>query len=117
MTTFAMASGSDGLVAAWETQQQIYSAVLSPDRKQVSTATPMDGAGVRKHPSVAINSHGDRLVAWTEGTAWARGGSVAWQLQDRAGRRLASGTNAGSIPVWGLVSAVARPDGSFLVIH
>jgi hypothetical protein len=117
MTTFAMASGPGGLVAAWETQQQIYSALLSPDPKQVSSVTSMDGAGVRKHPSVAINSRGDRLIAWTEGTAWARGGSVAWQLQDRAGRRLGSGTNAGSVPVWGLVSAVARPDGSFLIIH
>jgi hypothetical protein len=117
MTTFAMASGPDGIVAAWETQQQIYSAVLSPDLMQVLPVNAMEGAGLRKHPSVAINAQGDRLIAWTEGTAWARGGSLAWQLRDRAGRRLASGTNAGPVPVWGLVSAVARPDGSFLVIH
>ena len=65
----------------------------------------------------SINAQGDSLIAWTEGTAWARGGSLAWQLRDRAGRRLASGTNAGPVPVWGLVSAVTRPDGSFLVIH
>ena len=117
MTTFAMAAGADGIVAAWETQQQIYSAVLNSARKEVSTVVPMPGAGVRKHPSVAINARGDRLIAWTEGTAWARGGSVAWQLQDRGGRTLASGSNAGSVPVWGLVSVVARPDGSFLVFH
>jgi hypothetical protein len=70
---------------------------------------------MRKHPSLAINGAGDRLIAWTEGTAWARGGTVAWELQDRTGRRLASGANAGAVPVWGLVSAIARPDGSFLI--
>jgi len=117
MTTFALAQGPDGIVAAWETQQQIYSAMLTPGRKQASSVTPMDGTGVRKHPSVAINSDGDRLTAWTEDTAWARGGSVAWQLQDRAGQRLAAGANAGSVPAWGLVSAVARPGGSFVIIH
>jgi hypothetical protein len=115
MTTFAMANGPDGIVAAWETQQQIYSAVLNPDERRVSLVTSMAGTGMRKHPSVAINGAGDRLIAWTEGTAWARGGTVAWELQDRTGRRLASGANAGAVPVWGLVSAIARPDGSFLI--
>jgi hypothetical protein len=117
LTTFGMAAGPDGIVAAWETEQQIYSAVLNPDGTRVSSVTSMDGTAVRKHPSVAINLRGDRLIAWTDGTAWARGGSLAWQLQDRAGRWLASGANAGSVPVWGLVSAVARPDGSFLILH
>jgi hypothetical protein len=117
MTTFAMAVSSDGLVAAWETAQQIHSAVLDPEHRTIGPVTPVAGTGVRKHPSVAINAAGDRLIAWTEGTAWARGGTVAWQLQDRAGRLSASAANAGSVPVWGLVSVVPRPDGSFLIIH
>jgi hypothetical protein len=116
MTTFAMTDGPDGIVAAWETQQQIFTALMKPDGR-VSTAIPISGPGVRKHPSVAINATGDRLIAWTEGTAWARGGTAAWELQDRTGQRLAVGANAGPVPVWGLVSAVARPDGSFLIIR
>jgi hypothetical protein len=116
MTTFAMTDGPDGVVAAWETQQQIFTALLKPDGR-VSTAIPISGPGVRKHPSVAINATGDRLIAWTEGTAWARGGTAAWELQDRTGQPLAVGANAGPVPVWGLVSAVARPDGSFLIIR
>jgi hypothetical protein len=117
MTTFAMTSAPGGILAAWETQQQIYSALLDPEGRLVSPVKPMDGSGLRKHPSVAINAAGDRLIAWTEGTAWARGGTVAWELQDRGGRRLASGANAGAVPVWGLVSAIARADGSFLITH
>ncbi len=117
MTTFAMAAAPDGIVAAWETQQQIYSAVLNPDRRQISAVTAMAGTAVRKHPSVAIDVAGDRLIAWTEGTAWARGGTVAWEVRNRWDERIASRANAGVVPVWGLVSAVARPDGSFLILH
>jgi hypothetical protein len=117
MTTFAMAVSPDGLLATWETAQQIYSAVLDPERHTIGPVTPVAGSGVRKHPSVAINAAGDRLIAWTEGTAWARGGTVAWQLQNSAGRLSASAANAGSVPVWGLVSVVSRPDGSFLILH
>lgn len=117
MTTFAMASSADGIVAAWETQQQIYSAVLKPESREVSTITPIGAGAVRKHPSVAINEAGDRLIAWTEGTAWARGGTVAWELRDRSGRTLTSRAGAGTVPVWGLVAAVVRKDGSFLILH
>lgn len=117
MTTFAMAAAPDGIVAAWETQQQIYSAVLDPDGRLISTVTSMAGRALRKHPSVAINAAGDRLIAWTEGTAWARGGTVAWELRDRSGVKQASRSNAGTVPVWSLVSAIARRDGSFLILH
>jgi hypothetical protein len=117
MTTFAMAAAPGGIVAAWETQQQVYSALLDPDRRVISAVTAMAGAAVRKHPTVAINAAGDRLIAWTEGTAWARGGTVAWELRNQNGGRVASGANAGAVPVWGLVSAIPRPDGSFLIVH
>ena len=100
-----------------ETRQQIYSAVLKPDSGEVSTITPVEGSAIRKHPSVAINAAGDRLIAWTEGTAWARAGTVAWELRDRSGVTLAAKANAGTVPVWGLVSALVRKDGSFLILH
>ena len=117
MTTFAMAPRGGDIVAAWETQQQIYSAVLTPESRRVSTPSAMSGTALRKHPSVAVNATGDTLYAWTEGTAWARGGTVAWELRDRAGVRLQSASAAGEVPVWSLVASVARSDGSFLLIH
>lgn len=117
MTTFAMARRGTDIVAAWETQQQIYSAVLTPGSLRAQTPTAMSGTAVRKHPSVAVSGGGDTLFAWTEGTAWARGGTVAWEIRDRAGARAASASAAGEVPVWSLVAAVARPDGSFLLIH
>jgi hypothetical protein len=117
MTTFALAAAPDGIVAAWETALQIYSATLDAEGRQIGPVTPMAGTGVRKHPSVAINAAGDRLIAWTEDTAWARGGTLAWELRNRNGDRVASASNAGVVPVWGLVSAIARPDHGFVILH
>ena len=117
MTTFAMVNAGRRILAAWETAQQLYLAELDPVQKTFAAPTAIAGAGVRKHPSVAVNAAGDRLVAWTEGTAWARGGTLAWQLQDSTGQVLAAEPDAGPVPVWGLVAAVARRDGSFLVVR
>ena len=117
MTTYALAETGDGLVAAWETAQQIYSTVLNPKTGSVGTIAEMPGKGSRKHPSVAINGSGDRLIAWTEGTAWNRGGTAAWRLTDRNGTQIGASQNAGAVPVWGLVSAVALRDGSFVVFR
>jgi hypothetical protein len=117
MTTFALAETKEGLLAAWETQQQIYSATLDPVTGRLSGLAAVPGAGTRKHPSIAVNEAGDRLLAWTEGTAWNRGGTVAWRLTDSAGAELAASAGAGPVPVWGLVAALALRDGSFVILR
>jgi hypothetical protein len=117
MTTYALAEASDGLVAAWETAQQIYYASLNPRSGSVGTITAIPGTGSRKHPSIAVSASGQRLIAWTEGTAWNRGGTAAWRLTDAHGVEIAASDNAGRVPVWGLVAAVALRDSSFLLIR
>jgi hypothetical protein len=117
MSTYALAETADGVAAAWETAQQIYSADLNPATGTVSRPAAMPGSGSRKHPSIAVNAAGDRLIAWAEGTAWKRGGRIAWRLTDRNGNERSSAPDAGPVPVWGLVSAVAMPDGSFTILR
>lgn len=117
MSTFALTESSDGLVAAWETAQRVYSATLNPKNGTVGTVATVPGEGSRKHPTVAVNARGDQLLAWAEGTAWNRGGTAAWRLTDVNGKELGSSQNAGPIPVWGLVSAVALHDGSFVLFR
>jgi hypothetical protein len=117
MSTYALVETPDGLAAAWETAQQVYSATLSSATGAVSQLSAMPGTGSRKHPSIAVNAAGDRLVAWTEGTAWKRGGTMAWRLSDRNGTELAAAADAGPVPVWGLVAAVAISDGSFVILR
>jgi hypothetical protein len=117
MSTYALADAGRQVAAAWETAQQIYSATLDPATGSVGGLTAAPGTGSRKHPSIAVNAAGDRLLAWTEGTAWKRGGTSAWRITNAAGAELASATDAGPVPVWGLVSAVAMPDGSFVIVR
>lgn len=117
MSTYALADAGRQVAAAWETAQQIYSATLDPATGSVGGLTAAPGMGSRKHPSIAVNAAGDRLLAWTEGTAWKRGGTFAWRITNAAGAELASAADAGPVPVWGLVSAVAMPDGSFVIVR
>jgi len=117
MSTYALAETSGGMVAAWETAQQIYSTTLDPATGEAGAITAIPGSGSRKHPSIAVNQAGDRLIAWTEGTGWNRGGTLAWRLTDANGAELASDAQAGPVPVWGLVSAIPLSHGSFLILR
>jgi hypothetical protein len=71
----------------------------------------------RKHPSVGANSRGQVLLAWTEGTAWSKGKSIAWQLYDEAGKSMGAEGHADGVPVWGLPSVVPERDGNFAVLY
>jgi hypothetical protein len=117
MSTFALARGGNDVFAAWETDHQIFYAALDPRNGTFATPVRVGGRGSERHPAIAVNADGERLIAWTEGTAWARGGTLSWEVRDREDRRIASASAAGDVPVWGLVSAVARPDGSFVIFH
>jgi len=117
MSTFALTETPGGLVAAWETAQQIYSTTLDPRTGKVGSIAAVPGSGTRKHAAVAVNQAGEQLLAWTEGTGWNRGGTLAWRLTDTNGTQLSSDANAGPVPVWGLVSAVPLNNGSFLVLR
>jgi hypothetical protein len=117
MSTFALAQAGPQVAAAWETAQQIYSATLDPRTQSVTGLSAVPGNGSRKHPSIAVNADGERLLAWTEGTAWKRGGRFAWRVTSRDGAELESSPDAGPVPVWGLVSVVALPDRSFVIVR
>ncbi len=117
MTSMAIVAGTR-VLRAWETDGQVYfnsTAASDPPK-----APPLTGTGEsmrRKHPRLAVNQQGTVLLAWTEGTAWARGGSLAWQAFGADGRPTAvKGTRPG-IPVWSFATVLARPDGGFTIFY
>jgi hypothetical protein len=118
MSTVSLAEGGDAVVAAWETAGQIYWTRVDTlnDRTLAPTAAP-GATGARKHPSIARNAHGETLLAWTEGMAWSRGGTLAWQVYDKAGAPLGEAGRAEGVPAWSLVAAFARADGTFAIIY
>jgi hypothetical protein len=118
MSSESLAESNGSVYAAWETAGRVYFARIDPKSGKVGEPiTPAGGIG-RKHPSIAINAKGEVLLAWTEGTGWQRGGSLAWQVFDRAGKPIGSpGRLEGGIPTWGLPAAASMPDGSFVIVH
>lgn len=120
MSTAAIADASDGLLAAWETRGQVYTARVPHDSGKFTAPTAVPGvANGRKHPALAVNGR-DVLVAWTEGMGWSKGGAVAWQIYGADGRprRGASG-RADGVPAWSLIAAVpsSRGRGQFVLFY
>ena len=118
MSTMALVEGPNGVVAAWETDGQIYFAGIKPGTTAFTQPQAAPGRGrERKHPALAVNPRGEMILAWTEGTGWERGGALAWQVFDRSGKPTeGKGRVDAGIPVWGLPTVVAS-DAGFTIIH
>jgi hypothetical protein len=119
MSSEAFAEGPSGLYTAWDTGGQVYFARIKSGTAAISEPVAAPGAGnQRKHPALAVNKKGEVILAWTEGTGWERGGSLAWQVYDKNGRPTAEhGRLASGIPVWSMPAVIAEPDGRFTIFH
>ncbi len=101
---------------AWENNGQVYFGGLDSTATVAPLAAP-GSTGKRKHPALAVNARGETMLAWTEGTGWKKGGSLAWQLFDGSGKPTSEKGTAPDVPVWGLATVVAEADGSFTIIY
>ncbi|MBV9468343.1 MAG: exo-alpha-sialidase, partial [Abitibacteriaceae bacterium] len=118
MSSESFTQASTGVEGAWETKGQVYFAAFDPATMQAPKPVAAPGAGEkRKHPVIVTNAQGQTLFAWTEGTGWERGGALAWQVYDKDGNPTAEKGQQDGVPVWSLLSAFARPDGSFTLIY
>jgi len=118
MSSASLSEGAAKSFAAWERAGQIYFSPLGGQLYELSPAAPPSGEQVlRKHPSITANAHGEVLLAWSEGTGWAKGGSVAWQLFDATGKPLGAQGHAAGLPPWGLPSAFADVTGNFTIVY
>jgi hypothetical protein len=117
MSSAALTETKDRVLAAWETPDEVHFAAVNPRTMEVSAAVAPPGSAKRKHPAAVGNSRGETLFVWTEGTGWAKGGEVAWQLYDAAGKATPQSGRADGVPVWSLATAFAKPDGSFVIIY
>ncbi|MCI0349264.1 MAG: hypothetical protein L0Z53_07560 [Acidobacteriales bacterium] len=103
---------------SWENNGQVYYASL--DSKPMQENSPIaapGGTGKRKHPAIAVNTRGETILVWTEGTGWKKGGSLSWQVFDREGKPTSEKGAADGVPVWGLATVVALPSVEFTIIY
>ena len=112
--SMAFAEAAGKVEGAWETGGQVYFADLTR-ANAVPVSAPEEGKG-RKHPRIAIASGGETLMVWTEGTGWARGGSLAWQLYDSNGKVIGEKGAVASVPAWSF-GAVVTKAGGFVVLY
>ena len=118
MSSMAIVSAASQIFGAWETAGQIYVGEIDTNAARIPAPTPVTGAaGTRKHPRLAANANGEVLVVWTEGTAWARGGSLAWQAFDASGHPTTMTGEAPGVGVWSFGTPAPRRDGGFLILY
>lgn len=118
MSSESIVETGDGVLAAWETEKQVWFARIDGGTTRASGLTHAPGEGVnRKHPVLAVNRQGETMLAWTEGTGWKKGGSIAWQMYDKSGRPTKEKGQADGLPVWSMAAVFARPDGGFTILY
>ncbi len=110
MSSMAFGASPGKVEGAWENAGQVYFTNAS-----APTAAPGEGKG-RKHPRITIDRSGRTLMTWTEGTGWARGGSIAWQLFDPNGSPVGNAGSIPGLPAWSFSSVVTR-SGGFIVMY
>jgi len=119
MSSASIAESSQGVFAAWERDGQVFFQCLKPAPDPGATPFhPSGQPGSRKHPALAIAKSGAITLVWAEGTGWQRGGDLAWQRFDQAGKPLGQPTIVpGGIPTWSLPAAAPLPNSQTLIVH
>ncbi len=115
MSSAFMSETKTDVLAAAETHGRVF--FIRVNRNTGKASSPVSPEAKGKHPVAVGNAKGEVLLAWTEGTGWGKGGAVAWQLYDEADNPTSEKGRAEGVPAWSLVAAVAKPDGSFVIIY
>jgi hypothetical protein len=116
MSSMDFAETANTVVAAWETGGQVYWARITEGSASDPVAAPGEGKG-RKHPRLAVNGQGEILLVWTEGTGWQKGGSLAYQLYNKAGKPTTEAKQVPGIPTWSFAAPVPAPDETFTILY
>ena len=118
MSSMSIAAAASKVFGAWETAGQVYFGAIDSKSARIPVPIPAPGeGGTRKHPRLATNANGDVLFVWTEGTAWARGGALAWQMFDASGRATNVKGTAPGIAVWSVAAPAASGDHRFVILY
>lgn len=117
MSSMDLISNSEETLAAWETGGQVYWTRFRGDGPpEQPIPAPGEGKG-RKHPRFAVDTAGNVLLAWTEGTGWQKGGSLAWQIFDSGGRPAGETGRIPGLPAWSFAAPAYFPDRGFAIFY
>ena len=116
VSTTALAAGPQGPAVAWETKGQVYFAQVSA--LDAAITAPGDSGTRQKNPALAINTAGEILLAWAEGSGFRSGGQLLWQIYNAAGEATdARGQLQEMLPDYSTPEVVATGAGRFVIIY
>ena len=120
MSSMMLAAGPDGVLAAWQTKDQVYYAAVVESESTIAVSNPIAAPGEasrRKYPALAVNARGEKVFVWSDNAGWAKGGSLGWQVFNSQGKLSGGNASAPAIPKWSFGAAFARADGGFTVLY
>lgn len=115
MSSAFVSQSERGVLVAAETHGRVFYVRIDPGAGKVSEPISPEAKG--QHPVAIANKKGEILLVWTEGTTWAKGGSVAWQLYNNTGTPLSGINRAEGLPAWSLPAAFTEPSGDFVIVY
>ena len=115
MSSAFLSESKAEVLAAAETHGRVFFVRVDPKTRKVSAPVSPDAKA--QHPVAVENATGEVLLAWTEGTGWAKGGGVGWQIYGPDGKPIGETARAEGVPVWSLVTAFAQPSGDFTIVY
>ena len=115
MSSAFLAESKTGVLAAAETHGRVF--FVRVDARTGKTSEPVSPEAEGKHPVAISNNGGEVLLAWTEGTGWAKGGQVAWQVYNADGQPTKEAGRANGLAPWSLVAAFPQPNGGFVILY
>src|SRR5262245_22952475 len=117
MTSYALVQTRLGIFFAWE-NKGLVQLVRTAAGKILTPVSPSGEGHDRKFPSLAANSKGEMLLAWTEGSHYRKGGDLAWQVFDKNGNPTEEkGSAKGAIRAAAMPAAYSNPDGTFVILY
>jgi hypothetical protein len=115
MSSSFLSESPAAILASAETHGRVFFIRHNPKTGTISS--PISPERKAKHPIAISNHKGEVLFAWTEGTAWAKGGNVVWRVYDAEGAEMSQPGNAEGVPPWSLVTAFSTVDGNFTIVY
>ncbi len=105
------------MLMSWETEGQVFVTGVGTGKDFKIIPAPGSANDRRKNPTVAMNRHGEILLAWGDGPGWRSGGVLHWQVFDAEGKATDIKGLGEEMPEFSVPTAVAMGDGRFVVVY
>jgi hypothetical protein len=118
MSSMFFLEGPRGLLAAWETAEQVFFSSVNVESLRTSEPVAAPGeAGRRKYPVLAQDKAGRTLLVWATSNGWGKPVDLHWKTFAPDGAPQGQQGDIPHLPVWSFAAAFANPDGSFAILY